>query len=81
MFVCFCYLGVHISPLARRPYTVDIDSHTMIKNWSMLPFHTVFGMVLYRIMHDISVVSIIWLYDTYCIIHFIYTILQTIYFA
>ncbi len=31
--------------------------------------------------HDISIVSILWLYDTYCIINFSYTILQTIHFC
>ncbi len=31
--------------------------------------------------HNISVVSILWLYDTYRIIHFSYTILQTIHFC
>ncbi len=29
----------------------------------------------------LSVVLILWLYKTYCIIHFSYTILQTIYFC
>ncbi len=36
---------------------------------------------LYRMYHDISVVSILWLYDTYHIIHFSYTILQMIQFC
>ncbi len=36
------------------------------------------GSISYR---DISVVSILWIYDTYRIIHFSYTILQTIHFC
>ncbi len=36
------------------------------------------GSVLYR---DISIVSILWLYNTYRIIHFSYTILQMIHFS
>ncbi len=31
--------------------------------------------------HDISVVLILWLYDTYHLIHFSYTILQTLHFC
>ncbi len=38
----------------------------------------IYGSVSYC---DILVVSILWLYDTYCIIHFSYTILQTIHFS